>query len=46
MEWKLNILCQLKDHKRESNLYDEIIEHCRLFQIYLFLFHRQSSFGK
>jgi len=41
MDWKLNIFHQLKDHKRESNLYDEIIEHCILFfinYIHIYLF--------
>ncbi|CAF3392146.1 unnamed protein product [Rotaria sp. Silwood2] len=27
MDWKTNIICQLKDHKRQWNVYDEIIQH-------------------
>ncbi|CAF1168435.1 unnamed protein product [Rotaria sordida] len=27
MDWKSNIVCQLKDHKHQWNVYDEIIKH-------------------
>jgi hypothetical protein len=41
MDWKLDIFCQLKKHKHQWNVYDEIIEHCMLF-IYIIL--NQSFF--